>query len=236
MNFIDFGAFQIFKQMLSHDKIIFHMLFGAFHVTSRISIFASIGEYKTMSIRKALKNVITGDTLFKKKSKNNYKMLMKFIFSHSELPWQQNVSRLSIQYQIEQDEKKKQEQEHRDRIKFVREKKMREAAEKKEAERRAAAAKKTWSVWLMSYWTNMEYNHSKTPALDDLNNTGSPFDDFINADNRVPVPSAGPTGRSTAGRVSTGRTSTGRTSTGDGSDFKKSRVSKRERMSTNYIW
>ena len=37
MNFIDFGAFQIFKQMLSHDKIIFHMLFGAFQVTPRIA-------------------------------------------------------------------------------------------------------------------------------------------------------------------------------------------------------
>ena len=161
-------------------------------------------------------------------------MLTKFIFSRSELPWQQTVSRLSVQYQIEQDEKKKKEQEHLDRIKFVREKKMREAAEKEEAERRAAAAKQTWYVWLMSYWTNMEYNHSETPALDD--NTGSPFDDFINADNRVPVPSAGPTGRSTTGRVSSGRTSSGRTSTGDGSNFKKSRVSKRERMSTNYIW
>ena len=158
-------------------------------------------------------------------------MLMKFIFSRSELPWQRNVSRLSVQYQIEQDEKKKQEHKHLDRIEFVKEKKMREAAEKEEAERRAAATKKTWYVWLMSYWTNMEYNHSETPASNDVNNTGSPFDNFINADNRVPVPSAGPRGRSTTGRVSTGRTSTG-----DGSDFKKSRVSKRERMSTNYIW
>ena len=35
IKFIDFGAFQNFKQMLSHDKIIFHMLFGAFHITSR---------------------------------------------------------------------------------------------------------------------------------------------------------------------------------------------------------
>ena len=30
-----YGAFQNFMQMLSHDKIIFHMLFGAFHVTPR---------------------------------------------------------------------------------------------------------------------------------------------------------------------------------------------------------
>ena len=35
MELFDFGAFQNFMQMLSHDKIIFHMLFGAFHVTSR---------------------------------------------------------------------------------------------------------------------------------------------------------------------------------------------------------
>ena len=32
----DFGAFQIIMQMLSHYKIIFHVLFGAFHITSRI--------------------------------------------------------------------------------------------------------------------------------------------------------------------------------------------------------
>ena len=36
MKFIDFGVFQNFKQMLSHDKIIFHMLFGAFQITPRI--------------------------------------------------------------------------------------------------------------------------------------------------------------------------------------------------------
>ena len=35
MKFFDFWAFQNFKQMLSHDKIIFHMLFGAFHITLR---------------------------------------------------------------------------------------------------------------------------------------------------------------------------------------------------------
>ena len=34
----NFGAFQDFMQMLSHDKIIFQMLFEAFHVTSRIRI------------------------------------------------------------------------------------------------------------------------------------------------------------------------------------------------------
>ena len=32
MKFFDFGAFQINGQMPSHDKIIFHMLFGAFEM------------------------------------------------------------------------------------------------------------------------------------------------------------------------------------------------------------
>ena len=36
MIFFDFGAFQINMQMPSHDKMIFQMLFGAFHITSRI--------------------------------------------------------------------------------------------------------------------------------------------------------------------------------------------------------
>ena len=35
MNLFDFGAFQKIMQMLSHDKIIFHMLLGAFHDTPR---------------------------------------------------------------------------------------------------------------------------------------------------------------------------------------------------------
>ena len=33
MKFFDFGALQKIEKMLSHDKIIFHMLFGAFHDT-----------------------------------------------------------------------------------------------------------------------------------------------------------------------------------------------------------
>ena len=32
IKFFDFGAFQKIDKMLSHDKIFFHMLFGAFHV------------------------------------------------------------------------------------------------------------------------------------------------------------------------------------------------------------
>ena len=37
MKFFDFGAFQINGQMPSHDEIIFHMRFGAFHITPRIA-------------------------------------------------------------------------------------------------------------------------------------------------------------------------------------------------------
>ena len=38
MKFFDFGAFQKNEKMLSHDKILFHMIFGAFHDTSCIRI------------------------------------------------------------------------------------------------------------------------------------------------------------------------------------------------------
>ena len=154
----------------------------------------------------------------------------KLTFSHSELPWQQNVSRLSIQYQIEQDEKKKMEKEELDRIEFIRKKKMQEETEQNEIERRAS---ESWSDWLKSYWINMDYS---TTTSDDSRNTGSAFDDFTNAGPLVPTPSASarvpvPSG-TRPGRVSN---APDRTSTA-GSDFKKSRVSQRERMSTNYIW
>ena len=42
MELFDFWAFQNFMQMLSHDKIIFHMLFGAFHITPRIYFLIQI--------------------------------------------------------------------------------------------------------------------------------------------------------------------------------------------------
>ena len=38
MKFFDFGTFQSKMQMPSHDKIIFHMLFGALHVIPRTYI------------------------------------------------------------------------------------------------------------------------------------------------------------------------------------------------------
>ena len=34
----NFELFQIKMQMLSHDKISFHMVFGAFHITYRINV------------------------------------------------------------------------------------------------------------------------------------------------------------------------------------------------------
>ena len=34
MKFFNFGAFQKIAKMPSHDKVLFHMLFGAFHDTS----------------------------------------------------------------------------------------------------------------------------------------------------------------------------------------------------------
>ena len=39
MKFIDSGKFQSCNQMLSYDTIIFHMRFGAFHVTLGIQIY-----------------------------------------------------------------------------------------------------------------------------------------------------------------------------------------------------
>ena len=43
MELFDFWAFQNFMKMLSHDKIIFHMLFWAFHITPRI-----VFDYQTL--------------------------------------------------------------------------------------------------------------------------------------------------------------------------------------------
>jgi len=38
MKFFDFGAFQKIMKMLSREKYIFHMLFGASHGTPRITL------------------------------------------------------------------------------------------------------------------------------------------------------------------------------------------------------
>ena len=40
MKIFDFGAFQINMHMASREKYIFHMLFGAFHITPRIMTHA----------------------------------------------------------------------------------------------------------------------------------------------------------------------------------------------------
>jgi len=45
MKSFDFGAFHKIMQMLSHDKIIFRVLFGVFHITSRTyNIYMYIGR------------------------------------------------------------------------------------------------------------------------------------------------------------------------------------------------
>ena len=49
MKFFDFGAFQKIEKMLSHDKILFLMLFGAFHDTSCNSWFSKKGHYKSLN-------------------------------------------------------------------------------------------------------------------------------------------------------------------------------------------
>ena len=43
MILFDFGAFQKNMQMLSHDKIIAHMIFGVFHMTFRTITFSGWG-------------------------------------------------------------------------------------------------------------------------------------------------------------------------------------------------
>ena len=48
MKLFDFGAFQKNMQMLSHDKIIFHMLFEAFHDTPRNPTIFLIPKYLKM--------------------------------------------------------------------------------------------------------------------------------------------------------------------------------------------
>ena len=54
MELFDFCAFQNFLQMLSHDKIIFHMLFRAFHVTPRRTNWEVILEALLVEVRKVL--------------------------------------------------------------------------------------------------------------------------------------------------------------------------------------
>ena len=46
MKFFDFWAFRKKWQKLSHDKIIFHMLFGAFHITPRIILSLTHGWFQ----------------------------------------------------------------------------------------------------------------------------------------------------------------------------------------------
>ena len=52
MKFFDFGAFQKIEKMLSHDQILFHMLFGAFHDTSCTRLKVNVIEKKHVFVFK----------------------------------------------------------------------------------------------------------------------------------------------------------------------------------------
>ena len=65
MKFIDFGTFKNFKQILSHDKIICHMLFGAFQVTPRNTIRDN-GHFGSQSYHDDLVIFISVKNYFKK--------------------------------------------------------------------------------------------------------------------------------------------------------------------------
>ena len=53
MKFFDFGAFQKIVKMLSHDKILFHMLFGAFHDTSCMNKVMMLLDEVLFGLKKA---------------------------------------------------------------------------------------------------------------------------------------------------------------------------------------
>ena len=58
INFFDFGVFQINGQMPLHDKIIFQMLFEAFHITPRTSLTCIV-----KALRKFLLEIQNGFTV-----------------------------------------------------------------------------------------------------------------------------------------------------------------------------
>ena len=60
MKFIDFWTFHNFMQMLSHAKIIFHMLFGAFHVTPCTNFFISASFLVYLMVHMVFHMVIHG--------------------------------------------------------------------------------------------------------------------------------------------------------------------------------
>ena len=82
MDLFDYWTFQNSIQMLSHDKIIFHILFGAFHVTSRKnlsvvfspypkSIFLMSFPFKIFQLRNILQNKNKASNSMISKSKKN---------------------------------------------------------------------------------------------------------------------------------------------------------------------
>ena len=56
MKFFDFGAFQKIMKMLSREKIIFHMLFGASHDTHRIQKYRGV-THKSMIFGFGLRHI-----------------------------------------------------------------------------------------------------------------------------------------------------------------------------------
>ena len=58
IKFFDFGVFQINEYMKLHDKIIFHMIFGAFQITPRTTL-ASIVK----ALQKSLLEIQNGFTV-----------------------------------------------------------------------------------------------------------------------------------------------------------------------------
>ena len=59
MKFFDFGAFQKIEKMLSHDKILFHMIFGAFYDTPCIL------KHKIFSSNRLFYNLVKRVELYK---------------------------------------------------------------------------------------------------------------------------------------------------------------------------
>ena len=79
MKLFDFWAFQNFMEMLSHDKIIFHMLFGAFQITSRITN-NSIKNWSQLNIKQFHMQSVHTKVLVRQ--------LQRFRFQHSRLQFQ----------------------------------------------------------------------------------------------------------------------------------------------------
>ena len=61
MKLFDFGAFQKIMKMLSHNKILFHKLFGAFHDTPCNNFWSIIGLPIIVNIKQNFERVMKID-------------------------------------------------------------------------------------------------------------------------------------------------------------------------------